>query len=447
MDGPDHRFQGHEYQARLTSMATENMKLSTIQKITDPDTRTRLLTRHNQPLILEGDCVPYMRLIPENHFDAIVTDPPYGLKFMGKDWDDMGHGSEQQAWHYRWAVEALRVLKPGGHMLAFGGTRTYHRLVSAVEDAGFEIRDQIQWLYGTGFPKSHNVANAIDKRMGHGNRGSAIASGSKFHPTTGKARRPGENLPKYESRNPERAGWEGWGTALKPAHEPIVLARKPFKGTVAKNVLEHGTGGLNIDATRVITDENLDGGAYAKDGASRHDGVDNWRYKRDGGAGEFEQPEGRWPANIILDKESAAMLDEHTGEVGNKWKKNYGNDYADESRQYDGGTFGGGGYKGGTTYADSGGASRFFYCAKASRKERDKGAATKNTHPTVKPVELMRYLVRLVTPPEGIVLDPFVGSGTTGIAVNSEGFSFVGIDIDPDFCTLARARITEWSKE
>jgi len=404
--------------------------------------------------IVLGDCVKVLAEMDANSIDSIVTDPPYGLKFMGKGWDDMGHGSEQQAWHYRWAIEALRVLKPGGHLLAFGGTRTYHRLVSALEDAGFEIRDQVQWLYGTGFPKSHNVSKAINKAAG----AEREVIGMRIHPTlvnpsevksrayhveTLHSNTEAEFWPITAPSTSEATQWEGWGTALKPAHEPIVVARKPFKGTVAANVLEHGTGGINIDATRVVTKDNLDGGAYAKEGNARHDQADNWRYKRDGSAGDYKQPEGRWPANVILDEEAGAMLDEQTGTlISGKSDGFRGTHTAEIYGEYTENII-----KPENIYADSGGASRFFYCAKASKSEREAGLSPPknkkraNTHPTVKPIALIAYLVRMVTPLGGIVLDPFVGSGSTGIAALNEGFRFVGVEIDSEYSELAKSRI------
>ena len=406
--------------------------------------------------MIEGDCVEVMNQIPEGSVSAIVTDPPYGLKFMGKGWDDMGHGSEQQAWHYRWAVEALRVLKPGGYLLAFGGTRTYHRLVSAIEDAGFEIRDQIQWLYGTGFPKSHNISKAIDKAAGV-EFSAKPASGVGFmgedgpggyNPTKNQLTREGETTS-------EAIQWEGWGTALKPAHEPIVLARKLFTGTVAENVSEHGTGGLNIDESRIETTDSLGGGAETQT-RSDQKGHEGWtrpwmerEEDQEAHAGrvranvEKAEQMGRWPANVIMDEGAGEMLDEQTGEqksgtyVGRNRKGEKPNEVY-------------GIYQAPTmdvSYGDSGGASRFFYCAKASKAEREQGLAPvedgkrANTHPTVKPVALMEYLIRLVAPPGGIVLDPFAGSGTTGKAAVRLGFPFFGIELEPEFVELARKRI------
>jgi hypothetical protein len=333
-----------------------------------------------------------MATLPAESIEAIVTDPPYELGFMGKRWDGTGIANDVSVW-----CEARRVLKPGGHLLAFGGTRTYHRLACAIEDAGFEIRDQLQWLYGSGFPKSHNL-------MGE---------------------------------------WDGWGTALKPAHEPIVLARKPLIGTVAANVARYGSGALNIDGCRLapLTAKEVARSGQSTNGAICGDYASiDW--KRDGQA----HP-GRWPANVLLDGDAAAMLDAQSGERGGM--RNRGQEIG---------------------YDDTGGASRFFYCAKASRAERNAGldgmpervahddvrmndggsspgqtpnlhTPQSNHHPTVKPISLMRWLVRLVTPPGGTVLDPFLGSGTTGIACVAEAFAFIGIEQDADYLELARRRI------
>lgn len=345
----------------------------------------------NDPFELKaGDCLKVMSGMDGNSIDAIVTDPPYGLGFMGKEWD---HGVPGTPF---WEA-ALRVLKPGGHLLAFGGTRTYHRLGVAIEDAGFEIRDCLSWLYGQGFPKSRNI---------------------------------GKDL----------AEWEGWGTALKPAWEPIILARKPFKGTVANNVQTHGTAALNIAATRIPTDDNLGGGAYAQNPTERdqlwgEDAGNSWKR---GGAGEFEQPEGRWPANVVLDTEAAAALDEQTGVM---------KDGVAVQRHGGGQAIFGGiagnqnqaGAREDSGYGGSGGASRFFYCPKASKKDKGEG----NKHPTVKPTDLMGWLVRLVTPPGGIVLDPFAGSGSTGVAALREGFRFVGIECEVEYLGIMARRLVE----
>jgi DNA modification methylase len=384
-------------------------------------------------LILEGDSVEVMRGMEENSADALVCDPPYGLSFMGKEFDKLGESKAQQLWHEAWAREAFRVLKPGGHMLAFGGTRTYHRLVCAVEDAGFEIRDTVQWIYGSGFNKAG--PNGFKKKV---------------------AEIGGTEAAEY---------WSGFSTQLKPAHEPIVLARKPLsESSVARNVLEWGTGGINVDGSRVGTSENLNGGAYAKNGKERHDGAENWRYKRDGGAGEYEQPAGRFPANLLLSHASGCggecvegcpvrIMDEQSGQSkstgGRRGGKLGGNGKYGAFENMQRANAGG--------LGDSGGASRFFqtfssaepgflYQAKASRAERQAGVDN-NPHPTVKPLMLMRYLVKLITPPGGTVLDPFAGSGSTGCAAVLEGFSFVGIEQSPEYAEIARRRIAHWQAE
>jgi len=301
------------------------------------------------------------------------------------------------------------VLKPGGHLVSFGGTRTYHRLVCGVEDAGFEVRDQIAWMFGSGFPKSRDAG-------------------------------------------------DGWGTALKPGYEPVVLARKPLAGTVAANVLDHGTGALNIDGCRIDFRDGADE-AETK-GKNRHADFDsgpreNDVYGEDKRAraeqGNYDAP-GRWPANVALDEDAAAMLDEQTGALAP------GAHPARRSGRGDEKVYGSGwssGTAGDRHETESGGASRFFYVAKVDTAERHAGLAVpslfaqdgpeRNDHPTVKPIALMRWLIRLVTPPGGVVLDPFLGSGTTGIAAALEGFPFVGIERDPDYMQIARARIAHWA--
>jgi hypothetical protein len=360
--------------------------------------------------ILLANCVEYMSTAEPDTFDAIVTDPPYGLGFMGKAWDSPGNVAFRPE---TWAA-ALRVLKPGGHLLAFGGTRTYHRLACAVEDAGFEIRDCLMWLYGQGFPKSLDVSKAIDKAAGAtravvgtkiGQPGYSLsltmgAGVAMKGNVDGSLRHPEAECAITAPATDAAREWEGWGTALKPAWEPILLARKPLSGTVAANVLTHGTGALNIDACRVGTDA-----------ISQH--------------GRKSQS-GRWPANVILDEEAAAMLDEQSRERMHS---------AGAAREAIGeaGPSGMFGLAGGDAmrYGDKGGASRFFYCAKASTAERNRGLPGRNQHATVKPLALMRWLLNMVTPPGGLVLDPFVGSGTTAVAAASLGFDCVGLDDDP----------------
>lgn len=349
--------------------------------------------------VRHGDCRELMAAMPAASVDAIVTDPPYGLLFMGKGWDHAVPGVE--FW-----TEALRVAKPGAHLLAFGGTRTYHRLACAIEDAGWEIRDTLSWLYGSGFPKSHN------------------------------------------------GPWGG--TALKPAWEPIIMARKPLAGTVAANVAAHGTGGLNIDGCRIGTDDDR-----TRPRGSFPHSDDAWGNGRL--AFTESHPAGRWPANVALDEDAAAMLDAQSGDRPTS--------RGGATRSASIGYGGSGQGPEATYYGDTGGASRFFYCAKASRSERNAGldelpdvpsymvenggkTATaangvryerntvhKNGHPTVKPIALMRWLVRLVTPVDGVVLDPFTGSGTTGVAAVQEGRRFIGCEREAEYVEIARRRI------
>ena len=437
--------------------------------------------------IINSDCLEYLRSLQDNTFDSIVTDPPYGLSFMGKKWDyDV---PSVDIWR-----ECLRVLKPGGHLLSFAGTRTQHRMAVNIEDAGFEIRDMIAWVYGLGFPKSMDVSKAIDKVNGEAGRLHKFTAwmrttglaGKQINDATGtfmgshyltdksqpaiptpelwaKLRPLCGDVPVWVDELVERiaaerevvgqktvngeegtAGgyqngiasvrgsdisvqrqinitapatdaakqWQGWGTALKPALEPITVARKPLIGTVANNVLEHGTGALNIDGCRVSGE------------ATPINKLEKWS-----GFGQEKSPDyiqeiktkGRWPANLIHDGS-----DEVTGLFGT--------------------------------------AARFFYCAKASKKDRDEGledmpsqmaggvsgradgtlgsiTMSRNVHPTVKPTTLMRYLCRLITPPNGTILDPFAGSGSTGKAAKMEGFNFVGIEREKEYCEIAKKRI------
>lgn len=371
-----------------------------------------------------GDCLEALRAMPDSSVDAIVTDPPYGLSFMGKKWDYDVPGVEV------WA-ECLRVLKPGGHLLAFAGTRTQHRMAVRIEDAGFEIRDMIAWVYGSGFPKSLDVSKAIDKAAGV-EFDAVPASGVGFTNAEGAG---GYNVTKNrlarkgESTDAARQ-WQGWGTALKPALEPITVARKPLAGTVAENVLAHGTGALNIDGCRI---DASDGRPLieSKSEASRHafgDGLNGSRC-----AGTTTQ--GRWPANLIHDgsDEVLAAFPQAPGQMA---KAAEGGDRRKDQNVYSTMTRGSNGAE---PRADTGSAARFFYCAKASKKDR----GADNAHPTVKPTDLMRYLCRLVTPPGGVVLDPFMGSGSTGKAAILEGFRFIGCERSPEYMAIARARILD----
>lgn len=357
-----------------------------------------------------------LQMLGENSIDAIITDPPYGLSFMGKKWDyDV---PSVEIW-----TECLRVLKPGGHLLAFAGTRTQHRMAVRIEDAGFEIRDMIAWVYGSGFPKSHNL---------DGDR-------------------------------------QGWGTALKPALEPITVARKPLKGTVVANVLKHGTGALNIDGCRIETTENLNGGAYAETGGRGISGslsASGMNVPGKTVGRKFMQPAGRWPANLIHDgsEEVLAAFPQAPSQQGDL--KETGRPRPSSGRFGDMAPP----HAHPMRIESDKSAARFFYCAKASKADRDEGldgfaktsggmvsntsgqhmtrrddgyqvAPRANNHPTVKPTELMRYLVRLITPVGGIVLDPFAGSGSTGKAAALEGFRFFGFEREQVYADIANARI------
>ena len=411
--------------------------------------------------LYHGDNREVLKELADNSIDSIVTDPPYELGFMGKSWDASGIAFNIEVWQ-----ECLRVLKPGGHLLAFSGSRTYHRMAVAIEDAGFEIRDQIMWIYGSGFPKSLDISKAIDKYNGAGNRGHAISSGNKYHPTTGEARANGELLPKYEARTEAGKGWEGWGTALKPAHEPIVVARKPLIGTVAANVLTYGTGGLNIDGARV---EGEKGDGNWK-GITSPDQSDNIYAGGWDGSVQGQEPItdkgtiGRWPANVIHDgSDEVVQLFPNSKGGAFLAKRGQAVNTAFASGQETEGGF--------RAMGDDGSAARFFYCAKANKRDRNEGlegfetkitneitppgtkgsnspragagrsGATANHHPTVKPIDLMRYLCRLVTPPNGVVLDPFTGSGSTGKAAMYEKFTFIGIEMTEEYLPIAKARI------
>lgn len=402
--------------------------------------------------ILRGDCRQMMATLPDCSIDAIVTDPPYELGFMGKAWDASGIAYDLRVWR-----EALRVLKPGGHLLAFSGSRTYHRMAVAIEDAGFEIRDQIMWLYGSGFPKSHDAAKAIDREAGLlAPEGASMlpggASGMSLYPTI----KPSE----YQRPDPVSDAakqWLGWGTALKPAHEPIVMARKPLAGTVAANLLLHGTGAININSCRV-------------DAGDLDELQKNWNRTQSESQGIASKglkaidlsdraPSGRWPANVIHDgsEEVVSCFPDCKGQFAmTKHASGTAQIFNDFKRSEMS--------KGGKGISDSGSAARFFYSAKASRTDRDEGlehmtaqaagglqgrhdgslgsiTMRANVHPTVKPTDLMRYLCRLVTPPGGTVLDPFTGSGSTGKAAMLEGFRFIGCELSEEYAAIAEARI------
>ncbi len=398
------------------------------------------------------DCIEQMqKMINEGiQVDSVVTDPPYELGFMGKSWDSTGIAFQKETWEL-----AFQLLKPGGHLLAFTGSRTYHRIAVAVEDAGFEIRDQIMWLYGSGFPKSLNIGKAVDSKKLTGKSNSVSLSASeKNRPVIGKVKRvvssdrvasdgegehgvPAnmERFHNYEQKEipvtgpstEEAKQWEGWGTALKPAHEPVVMARKPVEGTVAENVLKHGTGGINIDECRISLEVEPPPSGSAKRVYKNNQYTEDKTY----GDNKTTPESGRFPANVM-----------HDGLV-QEW-------------------------------------ARFFYCPKVSKNERNRGldnfeekktssmsgrrdphdmgkskidndvtgrfvTERKNVHPTVKPVELMKYLCRLVTPKGGTILDPFMGSGSTGMAAKNEGFEFIGIEKEKEYYEIAEQRINTTS--
>lgn len=444
-----------------------------------------------------GDCIDYMAHMPYNSVSSIVTDPPYHLLsivkrfgkessapaqfgtdgaysrhstgFMGKKWDggDIAHDPET------WA-ECLRVAKPGAYLLAFGGTRTFHRLAVAIEDAGWEIRDCVMWVYGSGFPKSHDVSKAIDKESGIARKVIGKGISGKMLRANGQNESPyqqGKDRIDFDITAPSTDAakeWEGWGTALKPAWEPIIMARKPVEGTVASNVLKYGTGAINIDASRIEIDNET----------VPINKLEEWS-----GFGQMKQPDykqeintkGRWPANLIHDgSEEVLELLPNTESVMSKRGNGIGTGYHGSDAEWD--TVRG--------HEDSGSVARFFYCAKASQEDRNEGVDLNevsighnrfdqcktcggyifqnkdrpsacqcevplrkhntvkgNSHPTVKPIALMRYLCKLVTPPDGVVFDPFMGSGSTGKAALLEGFNFIGCELEDDYFKIAQQRI------
>ncbi len=412
--------------------------------------------------LLNGNCLDVLQWFDDNSIDCVVTDPPYGLAFMGKKWDyDV---PSVEIW-----CEVFRVLKPGGHVLSFGGTRTYHRMAVNIEDAGFEIRDQVQWIYGSGFPKSHNVSKAIDKMKGV-DRGKIENPKAKQQTgqSAGKGLSGAKSALDYISplpATPEAKQWDGWGSALKPAFEPVVLAMKPLsllgdrtanepiclarkpleKGlTLAGNVLKWGTGAINVDeclveAVGADKDRLL---AEWDRNQSTSKGFTTYVGQKDIALNSYANTHGRWPANVLFDEEAAVVLDEMSGVL------------------------------------KQGGASRFFYVAKASKRERNRGlegmpekliarsneaiaknkagveitdddkrfegmsvGKAQNHHPTVKPIKLMEYLITLITPPNGTILDPFMGSGSTGVASKNLNRKFIGIEMNEEYFEIAKKRI------
>lgn len=502
--------------------------------------------------VFQGSNLDVLPTLEDNSIDAIVTDPPYELGFMGKKWDSSGIAYNIELWR-----ECLRVLKPGGHLLSFGGSRTWHRIAVAIEDAGFEVRDSIAWMYGSGFPKSLDISKAIDKRGGvtaqqsefakalqtaknktsltiadlneilgkrtsnlwsHfvgdvqpqlpsvenywklkdvlpiedkwdswfqaeaereviGQNKKAELKDSVYFGNLEAAKKSGRAIGYGEfditaPATPEAQQWEGWGTALKPAFEPVIVARKPLIGTVAENVLTYGTGGLNIDGSR-ITHNGRRSPAGADGTVKRTTGN---TYSEATTGEQFDTNKGRWPANVILDSYAAELLDEQSG-ITKSGKSGLRTSDGFNANAYGKGM----GIKAGQDngeYGDTGGASRFFYVAKASKRDRNEGleeleettaaemvdrepdsagmnspragagrtSGAKNFHPTVKPTDLMRYLIKLVTPPGGVVLDPFTGSGSTGKAAILEGFSFIGIELTEEYLPIIEGRL-KWAEE
>jgi len=409
-----------------------------------------------------GNCLDSLKGMPNNSVDSIVTDPPYGISFMSKKWDyDV---PSVEIWK-----ECLRVLKPGGFLLSFSSTRTYHRMTINIEDAGFIIKDCIAYVYGSGFPKSHNVSCAIDKSFGHPNRGRAIPTASTYQASdVDKENKLTSNaVAPYEPITDEAKAWQGWGTALKPAYEPITVAQKPIKNTVANNVLTWGTGGINIDATRVpMSDEDYEKLSSGVERIREKGGTmgNSWKNSSDLSGANPVNPAGRWPANFIHDGSQEVLeLFPDT-----KPSKSGGVSYNKDTQHLSGKKL-----QPRTGHDDNGGsAARFFYVPKASKRDKEEGLddfeekvgakqfnegmegqirsdgtvikeATKlrNPHPTIKPTELMKYLCRLVTQPGGIVLDPFMGSGSTGKAAILEGFRFIGCELDEEYLAIAEARI------
>lgn len=393
--------------------------------------------RDAEVTVYGGDCVQVMKTLADNSVDAVVTDPPYNLAFMSKAWDALG--GEFQDWCQVWASECLRILKPGGHIAAFGGTRTWHRLACGIEDAGFEIRDNLAWLYGSGFPKGLDVSKAIDKALGAerqviGTRTTGLGTGRGSVSVIGDSDNRDITAPATDAAKK----WQGWSTALKPAFEPVVLARKPLRGSVASNVLEHGTGAMNVAACRV---GDSGGGNSCAGGDACHCDT-NAIY---GATKHPVRPEGdvgRWPPNVLLDEHAASVIDHQSG---------YSRSRRSVLTSTPGEIYGGGkglpSHTGTYGHDDEGGASRFFpvfpfrYTPKASTAERPSVDGT--AHPTVKPVEIMRWLIRLITPPGGVVLDPFGGSGATAEAAIHEHRRAILIEREPSYLPLIAARLSK----
>ena len=431
--------------------------------------------------LMLGNCLDRLKDLDDNSVDSIVTDPPYGIDFMGKKWDYDVPSTE--IWE-----QAMRVLKPGGYLLAFAGTRTQHRMAVRIEDAGFEIRDMIAWVYGCGFPKSHNISKSLDKMAGADRE--VVGTYDPRGTYDGKERSSkaiNTNWRDQEGRNDaidnsskaitapatdEAKQWDGWGTALKPALEPITVARKPLEEkTVAKNVLKYGTGGINIDASRIPTNPDVDDARLGGNGSWESGGMSVNAYGKFAGTASTSSEQGRFPANFIHDgSEEVTELFPNSKSCSSPSKA-----------KPEGTIFGGARTQGAIYPGDNGSAARFFYVPKTSKKDRNNGlenftpkatassefrpnhaekadngedgnpygrwTPTQNNHPTVKPTDLMRYLVTMVTPVGGTTLDPFMGSGSTGRGAKLGGFNFIGIELDENYLEIAKARIDAISTE
>ena len=433
-----------------------------------PTKRARSACRNswgNMIMIVENDCIKAMKYFPENYFDALVTDPPYGLIFMGKEWDKLwdkrkfdeyeyaqksytcSDGStrktnpvarkiknptyrtslEAQLWHTRWLEEAYRILKPGASILVMGGTRTFHRLVCAIEDSGFVIKDCLMWLYGQGFPKAQDITIIIDSKI--------------LNKTTKQLKEEGWK----KAITSEAKKWEGFKLGgLKPAYEPIIWGVKPFKGSCTDNVLKHGVGAINVDECRIGYKNEMDKKAGQSERKSTSKGqfavlTEDDKYNR----GRRNELKGRFPANIVLDEEVTKILDEQTQNIQGPWGK-------DSAKSQKGKTsmFNIGSNVPNTLFKDGIGASRFFYCAKASSKEKDlgMGGGERNKHPTVKPIKLFEWLIKLVTKEGQVIFDPFLGTGTTMIAANNINRICVGVEKEKEYCKIAKKRVKYWEK-
>lgn len=427
--------------------------------------KMKLFSQGNYYTLYQGDMLNMLEVITPNSIDSVITDPPYELNFMNKGWDNSGIAFQANTWR-----KCYEVLKPGGYLLAFGGSRTFHRIACAIEDAGFEIRDTIMWLYGSGFPKSFNIGKGVEAKMLTGS-----SNTQAFKNLNGTKAKSGDwgvnkNAHEYGARpaqydadkhlrtvsvdyqTEEGRKWNGWGTQLKPSYEPIIVARKPCKGSVTDNILQYGVGGINIDECRIGTEiikagsnpDFRDIGRKSKETI----GIDKLSFGQVENVSRTSSEEhvGRYPANTILtyDDDSSAEVCSGFPDTKGVIRQPTGNKILDPERGWNNNSMKDVTVRG---FNDSGSAARYFYCAKASKKDRNDGVSGRNSHPTVKPTELMQYLIRLVTPNGGTVLDPFNGSGSTGKAVmyenneRSKGYKYIGIELTEEYLPISKARI------